>query len=248
MNSESTHNVGLDPTDENLEVTVERTPTVLILDTSWSMRSESTTAKGETKKDIDQLNEGLEMFKGEVLEKEHAATRVDVGLVEFGGQNATVKEDFTNIESFNPPTLSASGQTPMGDAIEKAIDMAEEVKTFYGDEGISYTRPLLWLLTDGAPTDMNEGDAMWDQVQRQLEVGAENDHFVFFAMGIGDADMKTLENLVEPTNRPALKIKEGMFKEYFEFLSNSLEDASAEEGTLEQAGDPEKLKQFTQIG
>lgn len=239
-------NVSLDPEDENIDVTVDRTPTVLILDTSGSMSEESVGPDGAQKENIERLNEGLEFFRTEVLDQEHASVRVDVGLVEFGG-TARIRKDFTHIQNWTPPTLKASGRTPMGEAIELAIDMTEDVKSFYAQEGIPYNRPLFWLLTDGKPTDMNEGDRKWEQVQEQLRRGTEDKHFELFAMGVGKADMDTLNALVEPTNRPALKVKEGMFAEYFRFLSNSLEDASEEEGTPEQVGDIDALKTFTEL-
>ena len=247
MTSDPKDSVSLDPEDPNVDVTVERTPTVLILDTSGSMSSQSKGPDGKEKANIDRLNEGLGFFQDEVLSKEHASVRVDVGLVEFGGENAEVREDFTHIKNWSPPDLSASGTTPMGEAIELAIDMTEEIKMFYANEGIPYNRPIFWLLTDGKPTEMEEGDAMWDQVQQQLLRGTAENHFELFAMGVGEADMDTLNALVEPTNRPALKIKEGMFAEYFEFLSNSLEDASQEKGTPDQVGDTDELKEFIEM-
>jgi len=240
-------NVSLDPTDEDIDETVERTPTVLILDTSGSMTQESVGSDGKSKENIERLNEGLDFFRDEVLEKEHASARVDVGVIEFGS-GAEIRKDFTHIKNWTPPTLTASGKTPMGEAIELAIDMTEDVKTFYANEGIPYNRPIFWLLTDGKPTDMNQGDDKWNQVQQQLERATEDNHFELFAMGVGEADMDTLNALVEPTSRPALKIKEGMFAEYFAFLSNSLEDASQEEGTPDQVGDTDDLKEFIEMG
>jgi len=114
----------------------------------------------------------------------------------------------------------------MGDAIEIAIDRVEDVKSTYSAEGISYNRPILWLLTDGKPSYMEPGDERWDIVQRQLEVGTNKDKFLFFALGMGDADVDRLNRLAEGTGGPALKMKPGQFSEFFNFVSNSLESHS----------------------
>jgi uncharacterized protein YegL len=241
----SNTDTGLAP--EEIEATVQRTPTVLILDTSGSMEEETTTPSGERTEKIEQLNAGLELFADEVKGKEHASVRVDVAVVTFGS-DVEVTQDFTSIEEWTPSALRPSGSTPMGEAIETGIGLAEDVKRFYDENGISYTRPLLWLLTDGEPTDMSPGDSQWTEVQNQLAVGTSDNHFLFFAMGVGAANMETLNALVEETGKPALKIKEGMFKEYFQFVSNSLENASQPgSDTPDKVAETDELAEFVQF-
>lgn len=236
----------LDPTDDAIDETVERTPTILLLDTSGSMSEETTGPDQEKKANIERLNEGLDLFKEEVLSKEPARRRVDVALIEFGG-NANARGDFTSIVDWTPPNLTAGGKTPMGEAIELAIDMSEQVKQSYDNNGITYTRPLFWLLTDGKPTDIDEGGDDWNDIQAKLRYGKEENHFELFAMGVEGADIETLNALVEPTGRPALQLKSGMFADYFQFLSNSLSDASQEDGTPENLGKESDLKEFIKM-
>lgn len=206
--------------------TVERTPTVLLLDTSGSMGHQQTDATEDARPKIEQLNDGLEFFKDEIEKKDHAETRVDVAMVSFGADVA-VEQDFTPISDWNPQQLSNGGKTPMGEAIEKGIDLVEERKSEYRDNGYAYNRPIIWLLTDGRPTDMTEGDQMWDRVQKQLDKGTGDDHFMFFAFGIGDdADIQTLDEIVSVTDENAYQLDEGMFMEYFRVVSNSLEKES----------------------
>ncbi|WP_338740523.1 vWA domain-containing protein [Haloplanus salilacus] len=211
---------------EDVPPTVERTPTVLILDTSYSMTTETPDGQGGTESRIDQLNEGLQYFKSEIEEEEHAETRVDVAVVSFGGE-VTVEQDFSPIQNWDPPTLSPSGNTPMGEAIEKAVNLDEDRKQQYRDNGYAYNRPIIWLLTDGQPTDMNPGDQQWQTAQNLLERGTDEDHFLFFAFGIGEeADMDTLDELVSVTDKDPVALDEGMFQELFEIVSNSLEKES----------------------
>lgn len=225
---------------EQLDYTVERTPTVLILDTSGSMGDPP---QGSDVPRIDQLNRGLEQFKQEVLEKTHAERRVDVSLVTFG-KRAEVVQEFTQVKNWRPPELAPGGRTPMGSAIELAIDRVENVKETYSQQGISYNRPILWLLTDGKATDMEVGDERWDVVKRQLEVGTEKDKFIFFALGMGEADRERLARLAEGTGKPALKMKPGQFSDFFNFVSNSLESHSESAGEFEIDEDEMGWAQF----
>jgi len=205
--------------DENLRRKKQRTPTVLILDTSSSMCNNMMDGTGTER--IDYLNEGLEYFQEEISNKGHTEKRIDVSIVTFGG-SAKVKHEFTQFENWTPPNLYASGTTPMADAIEKAIDRVRGVKDHYQDEAINYSRPFIWLLSDGRP-DMDKGSDRWNAVQKQLEVGTEENRFRFHAIGIGNEAVSKLNQLVEPTGFEATKMKPGKFEEYFEFVSNSLD-------------------------
>jgi uncharacterized protein YegL len=232
MSHKETQSDGLDPELGN--PTVERTPTVLILDTSYSMSKEKPDGSGNIKPRIEQLNEGLELFKNEIENKTHAEMRVDVSIVSFGG-DVSVDQEFMPIKQLDLPNLSAGGNTPMGEAIEEAVSITNERKQQYRDNGYAYNRPLFWLLTDGEPTDMEPGDQQWEKAQRLLSQGTEEDHLLFFAFGIGeDADTDTLEKLVSVTDQSAFKLEDGMFEELFEVASNSLEKQSEPGGGEEE--------------
>ena len=127
-----------DPTfAENPE---NRCPVVLVLDNSGSMGGPP----------IQQLNEGLQLFQSELV-VDFASKRVDVAIVTFGP--VRVETDFTNVMHFVPPTISAAADTPMGAAIEKALEILQARKAVYKQNGIAYYRPWVFLITDGAPTD-----------------------------------------------------------------------------------------------
>ncbi|MCX7735048.1 MAG: VWA domain-containing protein, partial [bacterium] len=128
-------------------------PVLLLLDTSGSMSGEK----------IQQLNEGIKIFKKQVQEDDIASKRVDVAVIAFDS-NVKVIHEFSSIEDFEPQELEASGSTNMGEAILTGIDLVEKRKNQYKQKGIDYYRPWIVLITDGAPTDMSEGDEKWQQV------------------------------------------------------------------------------------
>lgn len=184
--------------------------TILLLDTSGSM------SEGGK---INALTTGLTIFKEDISKDEQASKRVDLSVITFGG-NVTVTHDFSSIEEFEPPVLSADGYTPMGEAILKAIELIELRKQQYKNKGIDYFRPWIFMITDGEPTDMKPGDSKWNEITRKVHDGENNKKFMFFAVAVEPANTDLLKQIAPP-NRPPVKLKEGRFKDLFTWLSKS---------------------------
>jgi uncharacterized protein YegL len=193
---------------EFVESPEPRAACLLLLDTSASMDGEP----------IEQLNEGLGRLKSDLQTDPLAAKRAEVAIVTFGGAIRVV-QDFATVDRFQAPTLSADGGTPMSQAILQGVDMVARRKQTYKDNGISYYRPWIFLLTDGAPTDRDQWPAAVDRVRR----GEQKKEFALFPIGVGDlADLRRLGEFC----RPPLKLRGLDFKEYFQWLSRSLQTVS----------------------
>jgi uncharacterized protein YegL len=182
-----------------------RCPCILLLDTSGSMKGDP----------IAQLNEGLIAFKDEMSADALAEKRVEVALITFGP--VQVQSDFQTADQFQPPTLVTTGDTPMGAAIDQALSMLEQRKQTYKANGVSYYRPWILLITDGAPTDA------WKTVANRVHAGEEQKSFSFFAVGVEGARMDILKQIAV---REPLKLKELRFRDLFVWLSNSLSAVS----------------------
>jgi uncharacterized protein YegL len=179
---------------------------VLLLDTSGSMAGEK----------IAHLNEGLRIFAEELKSDSMAAKRVEVAIITFGPVNEI--QPFITADAFAPYTLEASGNTPMGAAVSRAISIVEERKSAYKANGIGYYRPWIFLITDGAPTD-----DISDAIVAVREHEAKKS-FALYAVGVDGADMQKLKTL---TVREPLKLRGLSFKELFVWLSNSLGGVAA---------------------
>lgn len=55
--------------------------------------------------------------------------------------------------NFTAPIMEASGLSPIGKAMELALQKIEEQKCLYDSCGITSKRPWIFLISDGEPTD-----------------------------------------------------------------------------------------------
>ncbi len=183
---------------------------VLLLDTSSSMAGAP----------IDALNAGVQTFKDAVTRDPVTSLRVDIAVVEFNSA-VTVVHPFSAVSDFTPPTLQAGGSTSMGRGICQALDLIEARKDDYKQADLSYFRPWLFLITDGAATDSIA------HASQRVNAAEARQEALFFAVGVEAADMSKLA-MVAPPTRPPLKVKGLHFAELFRWLSKSLEAASQE--------------------
>ena len=105
-----------------------------------------------------------------------ASKRVEVAIVTFGGRVTRLVE-FTTALEFDPPKLQVIGGTPMGEAISTALDMIEERKACYRENGIAYYRPWAFLITDGEPNDH------WKPVVSRVHAGEKSEGVLFLRRG-----------------------------------------------------------------
>ncbi len=183
-------------------------PIVLLLDTSGSMSGQP----------INELNQGLVTFQEELNKDALASMRVEVAIITFNSF-VNIVQDFVKVNQFKPPHLSASGTTGTGKAIEVVLNLIEDRKAVYRNNGIDYYSPLVLLITDGSPTDN------WQNAAKMVREFAANKKFNFFAVGVDGADLDILSQIA-PTDTPPLMLRGLSFVQLFQWLSYSISAVS----------------------
>jgi uncharacterized protein YegL len=196
-----------------------RCPVVLLLDTSASMTGDP----------IAQLNDGLRAFDQSLKDDRLACLRVEVAVITFGGEVQALDvrgsspqpipldagQVFVTVDCFQPPELTANGNTPMGEAVQQGLALLRQRKDIYKQNGLDYFRPWLFLITDGNPTDV------WQPAAQLAREEESRKGVSIYGVGVENADMQTLAQFCPP-HRPPLKLKGLAFSELFQWLSKSL--------------------------
>jgi uncharacterized protein YegL len=180
----------------------------LVLDTSRSMRGEK----------IRNLEAGVKAYREHLTGDELAKDSVETAVITFDNE-ARVVHSFSNVEEMPEIPLKAQGWTAMGAAIDKAIELLEERKAYYKEEGVDYYRPFLVLITDGGPTDM-KGEKL-QEYAKKIQDGAKNKKFYPLFFGTKTANFDKLKELVGDAGAVA-GIDGVRYDEFFQWLSRSM--------------------------
>ena len=169
---------------------------------------------------IKELNEGIETFKDALDSDPLASLRVETAIVTFG-DSVEVVQDFATVDALKTPKLEASGETSTATAINRALDMLEQRKAMYREAGVSYYRPWVVMMTDGASTDSAR---QMREASERVHRAEESKQLAFFSVGVEGADMYEL-NRIGP--RGAVSLEGLAFREFFLWLSSSMTRVSA---------------------
>lgn len=201
-------------TSDLVEATAKRLPVVICLDISGSMANR-----------LKELQQALLRFSHSMAEHPKAKHSVELALVSFNTQAhevfyfAPMSETINKVQGLQ---LMASGQTAMGAALMKAMDMLEERKLQYKDTAVPYYQPWLVLMTDGEPTDLD----LFSKACARVESLAKDEKLHIIPCGIGgDYNRNVLQMLCTGFVRNPLRVHDTRdLTEFFEFLRNSVED------------------------
>ncbi len=208
-------------TPETVEMNVavgegmRRLPVYLLLDTSGSMAGAP----------IQALRLGVEQFKKEGGDDPFVAESVYVGVITFGGEAQFVTKGLVSFEDFqgvfHSDSLSADGQTPLGQALWLLVEsLDKDVKSSIKGGEKGDWKPLVFILTDGEPTDE------WRE-PRQVILDRQTKKVVN-VITVGCGPRINQQNLKELAIGPTFNMNndDASYKRFFQWVSQSVRAAS----------------------
>lgn len=157
---------------------MRRLPVYLLLDCSGSMFGEP----------IEAVKNGVQVLVSTLRQDPYALETAYLSIITFDS-SARQASPLTELAAFQQPTLQASGCTALGEALTLVSQCAdnEVVKTTPEKKGD--WKPLVFIMTDGEPTDdLNKGIAEFNKLKWGMVVAC--------AAGSG-ANTDTLKKITE---------------------------------------------------
>lgn len=188
-------------------------PIFILADTSGSMRGEK----------INELNLSLREMLNALNAADDIRGKFQLAVISFGGDVELV-QPLADIKGLTLTELTASGNTPMGQAFEAVSEMIEDRNVV---SSRAYT-PTIVLISDGLPTDCSEEMYRrknyfdWEPL-KTLHNGERSSRCQRLALGIGDdADTEMLKAFIDNPEVPVIKTKdaEGITK-FFRWVTMS---------------------------
>ena len=174
-------------------------PIFILADTSGSMAGEK----------INELNLALREMINTLKNIDDIRGKFQLSVITFGG-DVKILQPLSDIINITLLELTASGNTPMGQAFYVVKEMIED-RTVVSSR--AYT-PTLVLISDGLPTDCTEemyqrkNFSEWEPL-KSLHSGERSSKCQRLALGIGeDADVEMLKAFIDNPEIPVIKTKD----------------------------------------
>jgi len=185
----------------------ERVPLLLVLDTSSSM------ARPEQSPRIGELEDALRRLVGYMREQPGVRSRMELALITFDsavevrrglGSSASSSGDdaFTPVWDIRIPPLTTGGWSLLLPAVRQAVELARRRRETLQGQSVPCHRPIILVLTDGAPTDESgtvQGPTQCARLAAELRAAERARDCILFVVGVGDADEELLRILAPNT-------------------------------------------------
>lgn len=192
---------------------MRRLPVYLLLDTSGSMYGEP----------IEAVKNGVQVLASTLRSDPYALETAFISIITFNSSAQQVTP-LTEVAAFQQPTIEASGCTALGEALSLLAQKVDVEVTKTTAEVKGDWKPIVFIMTDGEPTDdLNKGLAEFKKRKFGMVVAC--------AAGSG-ANTNTLKQITE--NVVSLDTADSAtIKSFFKWVSASISTGSQK---VEDAG------------
>lgn len=204
---------------------MRRLPVYLVLDTSGSMYGEP----------IEAVRNGVQLLISTLRSDPYALETAYISIITFNSSAQQILP-LTELIAIQPPSIEAEGCTAMGEALSLLAKRADEevAKTTISVKGD--WKPLVFIMTDGSPTD---------DLEAGLNEFKQRNFGMVVACAAGqDADTDTLKKITENVVRLDTA-DSAAIKAFFKWVSASVstgsqkvEESSGEMNTLSELPPP----------
>lgn len=197
---------------------MRRLPVYLLLDTSGSMTGDP----------IEAVRSGLQMLIASLRQDPYALETAYISVITFASDARQIVP-LTELSQFQVPSIEASGTTAMGESLALLADCVQREVQKGGAEQKGDWKPVVFMLSDGSPTDDLEKGIT---ALRKIRTGT----FVCCAAG-QSADTTALKKISEiVVNLDTAD--SASIKSFFKWVSSSISVSSqkVEQGKKEVAG------------
>jgi len=184
---------------------------------------------------IESVQAGMQMMITELRKNPYALEMGAVCVITFG-KGATKLVPLTEVYAFQMPTLSVAPGTALGEGLKMldqslSADLVRSTPEKKGD-----FKPLVFILTDGQPTDE------WRSAARTLK--EHHKSAVVYAIGCGDdVDMSVLRELTDSSFLME-QMDSAAFAKLFVCISSSVQSASGSIGMGGVQEGPQNLEKW----
>lgn len=197
---------------------MRRLPVYLLLDTSGSMHGEP----------IEAVKTGVQTLVSTLRQDPYALETAYLSVITFDSKAQQVIP-LTELPSFQIPSIAASGVTELGEALELLADCIDREVTKTTQEVKGDWKPLVFIMTDGSPTDdWKKGLAKLNLKRLGIIVACAAGHA---------ADTSVLKQITEAVVKLDAADSSAI-KAFFRWVSDSISTGSqkVEQGYKEVAG------------
>jgi uncharacterized protein YegL len=194
-------------------VSTRRLPVYILADVSGSMQGTP----------IESVKSGIRQLHRDLMGDPQAIESAYLSVITFSN-GAQQLVPLTEVAAFLPPELTASGNTNFGDALRMLLDCFDRELVRTTPEQKGDWKPLVFILSDGAPTD-----TAWPMYAQQLR---DRRPANIIAVACGDqADVNALKQVTEVVLQMH-DVTPDAFRAFFSFVSASVKTTSAKVGAI----------------